>query len=186
MMKKLVAILLLLAAPAAYAQARADEPDVALVRELLSLSGTEKQYNQVMTIMMESVREGFGQGFADSMREKPLDAARQQQAQAIAERYMQDVLREYSEEIRRVMPYERLVVEVYAPLYRKYFTRAELVDAIAFFKSASGRKFAETAPQLMQDSSRAVTQQFMPQLNRRMGDLVRERMQKMAEEIGKL
>ena len=99
---------------------------------------------------------------------------------------MNEVLDLYAAEIRKVMPYERLLAEVYAPLYRKYFTRAEVVDAIAFFRSASGRKFADTAPRLMQDSSRAVTQRFMPQLNRRMSELMRERMERMAEEIGKL
>lgn len=186
MTRRLAAILLLLAAPCAGAQAPLPEADVAQVRELLALSGAEKQYEQVMTIMMDSIKTGFGQGFADAVREKTLDAAKQQRAQEIAERHMQEVLAEYAAEIRRVMPYEVLVNEVYAPLYRQHFTRAELADAIAFFKSPSGQKFAAAAPQLMQDSMRAVSTRYMPQLNRRMNQLMRERMQKMAEEIGKL
>jgi len=185
MRRALAAAALALVAAAAAAQT-AEEPELEQVRELLALSGTEKQYEQVMSVMMDAIREGFSQGFLDSVREKTFDADKQQKAQAIASRHLQDVLTIYAEEIRRVMPYERLVAEVYAPLYRKYFTRAQIADAIAFFKSPSGRKFADSAPQLMQDSSRAVTQRYMPLLNRRMGELMRERVQQMIEEIGKL
>ena len=106
MKKTLIAFLCVLAAAPASAQAPSDEPDVALVRELLSLSGTEKQYEQVMSIMMDSIREGFSQGFLDAVREKTFDAEKQQKAQAIAGRYMNEVLDLYAAEIRKLMPYE--------------------------------------------------------------------------------
>ena len=172
---------LLLHTPLAAPQTAAQ--DTALVRELLSLSGAEKQYDQVMTIMMDSIRAGFRQGFADAVRDKPVDAAKRERAQAIAERHMQQVLRDFSAEIRRVMPYDKLVSEVYAPLYLKHFSGAELADAIAFFRSPTGRKFADATPQLMQDSARIVNERYMPQLSRYMGQQMQEHMQRMIEEI---
>ncbi len=99
---------------------------------------------------------------------------------------MQAMLRDYSAEIRRVMPYDRLVGEVYGPLYLRHFTPAELADAIAFFKTPAGRKFSGAGPQLMQESANIVNDRYMPHLARYMGQQMNERMQRMLEEIGKL
>jgi hypothetical protein len=186
MKQALLAVLLVLLASTVCAQIPSAEAGVAQVRELLALSGADKQYEETLSRTMDDIRADFGQGFVDAVKDKTLDPAKQQQAQAIAERHMNEALKDYRETIGQIMSYERLVNEVYAPLYLKHFTPAELADVIAFFKSPSGRKFAAAAPQLVQDSMRAVSARYMPQLNRRMNQLMRERMQKMAEEIGKL
>ena len=162
---------------------QADAQYTALVQELLSLSGAEKQYDQIMTIMADSVRAGFKQGFAEAVRERSMDAEKRERAQAITERHLQELLRDYTAEVRRVMPFDTLVREIYAPLYVQHFSSAELAEAMAFFRSPTGRKFAGATPQLMQDSARAVNERFVPQLSRYMAQLMRERMQRMIEEI---
>ena len=175
-----VGLVLLLQAPAAPAQ------DIAQVRELLAVSGAEKQYEQMMAIMTEGMRSAFNQGFSDALKGKPLDAARRERAQAIAERHFQELQRIVAAEMRRVMPFDKLVSEVYGPLYQKNFTAAELSDAIAFFKSPSGRKFVGATPQLMQESSRIVNERYIPQMVRSMSQQMDALMKRMVEELGKL
>ena len=185
-MRRLLAVAVLsLAAPLALAQTPA-EADVRLVRELLAASGGEKQYDQIIGIMLEGMRAGFGQGFRDAMKGKPLDSAKQALAEAVVDRHFAELQREIGDLVRRQMPYEKLVSEIYVPLYLRYFTRAELSEATTFFRSATGRKFSEAAPLLMQDASRMLNQRYMEDIARASGQMMDERIRRMTEELGKL
>lgn len=186
-MRTAALLLLLSVAPLAGAQAPQPAPaDLALVREFLAASGAERQYEQMMSIMLDSMRSGLNQGFGDAIRNKQLDDAKRERARAIAERGFLELQRDFSEEIRRVMPYDRLVDDVYGPLYLKQFSAAELREAIAFFRSPTGSKLTGATPQLMQDSSRLLQQRYMPELVRTMNRKMDQRMRSMVEEIGKL
>jgi hypothetical protein len=88
--------------------------------------------------------------------------------------------------VRRQMPYEKLVSEVYVPLYLRYFSRAELAEATTFFRSPTGRKFSEAAPLLMQDASRMLNQRYMEDIARAGGRVMDEHMRRMVEELEKL
>jgi hypothetical protein len=183
--RALVLLALLLAAPFAAAQAPA-EADVKLVRELLAASGGEKQYEQIVDIMLEGMRAGFGQGFRDAMKGKPLDDAKRALAEAVVDRHFAALQREMSALVRRQMPYEKLVSDVYVPLYLRYFSRAELAEATTFFRSATGRKFSEAAPLLMQDASRMLNQRYMEDIARAGGRIMDEHMRRMVEELEKI
>jgi len=174
-----LAAVLLFVAPLAAAQA----PDAALVREMLTISGAEKQYEQMQSMMLESMRAGFSRGFADAARGKAIDPAKRDKAQAIADRHMQALMQDFSAEMRRAMPFNRLVEEIYVPLYQRNFTRDELSAMVAFLKSPAGRKFIDATPRLMQESVQIVNQRFTPQLIQSMSKLGEQRMRQMVEEL---
>jgi hypothetical protein len=176
------ALLLFAQSPAAPAQ----DAGAALVREFLAASGAERQYDQMISIMLDNVRGGMNQGFNQALKDKPLDPARSERARAIAERHFQELRRDLTAEVHRAMPFDRLVSEVYSPLYEKSFTQAELQDLIAFFKSPAGRKFVGATPQLMQDSARIVNERFMPPLVQSMGRQMDQHMKSMVEELSAL
>ena len=178
----LLAAVLLLVAPFAAAQA----PEAALVREMLTISGAEKQYEQMQSMMLESMRAGFSKGFADAARGKGVDPAKHEKARAIADRHMQALMQDFSAEMRRAMPFNRLVEEVYVPLYQRTFTRDELAAMIAFLRSPAGRKFIDATPRLMQDSVQIINQRFTPELMKSMGNLGQQRMRQMTEELSRL
>ena len=178
----LLAAVLLLVAPFAAAQA----PEAALVREMLTISGAEKQYEQMQAMMLENMRAGFSKGFADAARGKTIDPAKHERARAIADRHMQALLQDFSAEMHRTMPFNRLVEEVYVPLYQRTFTRDELAAMIAFLRSPAGRKFIDATPRLMQDSVQIVNQRFTPELMKSMSNLGQQRMRQMAEELSRL
>ncbi len=185
-MKRILLVLLLLAvAPLARAQAPA-AADIALVRELLAASGAEKQYEQMMAVMSESMRNGFQRGFNESLKGKTLDDATRGRASAIAERNFQALLRDFNAAIQQLMPYEKLVSEIYGPLYLKHFTKAEIAEATAFYRSPTGRKLAAATPQLMQESSRIVNERYVPELVRSSSQQMELHMKRMVEELTKL
>jgi len=160
--------------------------DVSLVRELLVASGGERQYEAMIDIMMESMRSGFVRGMGNALRDKPIDAEKRARVQAIAERHVTEMMRDFAAELRRIMPYEKLVTEVYAPVYLRHFNRDELGEMTAFFRSPTGRKFASSGAKLMQESSQIVTQRFVPQLTEASSKQAQERIKSLLQEIGKL
>lgn len=190
MKRALLLVLLVALAPLARAQAPAAPApaaaDIALVRELLAASGAEKQYEQMMAVMSEGMRNGFRRGFNESLKGKALDDAKRAQASAIAERNFQALQRDFDAAIQQLMPYEKMVSEIYGPLYLKHFTKAEIAEATAFYRSPTGRRLAGAIPQLMQESSRIVNERYLPQLIRSTGQQMEQHMKRMAEELKKL
>ncbi len=44
------------------------------------------------------------------------------------------------------------LTEMLVPVYKKYFTEADLKEMIAFYNSPVGKKFAQTSPMIMKES----------------------------------
>jgi hypothetical protein len=189
-MNRSAAILLLLFVPLAGAQApaipAASPADIAVVREFLAVTGAEQQYEQMTTAMMENLREPFRRGFEEALKSKQLDTAKRERAQAIAQRHFEDLQRDFDAEKSKLMPYDRLVTEVYGPLYLKFMTRAEIAEATAFFKSPTGRKLSGAMPQVMQNAGQVQSQRYMPELVRSMNRQLSLRLKRMTDELNKL
>ncbi|MEW5865110.1 MAG: DUF2059 domain-containing protein [Pseudomonadota bacterium] len=158
--------------------------DVALVRELLAASGAERHYEQFAAMMLASVRAAFHGGLAELLEEVETDPARRTRARALAERHVEELAREFRAQLASVMPYERLVEEVYAPVYLRHFTRAELSEAIGFYRSATGRKLAATERERSQDTAQLISVRYAPQLNHYVRAQVAERVARLRAELG--
>lgn len=158
--------------------------DVALVRELLAASGAERHYEQFAAMMLASVRGAFQRGVAELLEEGERDPARQERAYAAAERHAEELVREFRAQLASVMPYERLVEEVYAPVYLRHFTRAELAEAIGFYRSSTGRKLAATESERSQDTAQLIAARYAPQLNGFVREQVAERVARLRAELG--
>lgn len=158
--------------------------DVALVRELLAASGAERHYEQFAAMMLASVRDAFHGGLAELLEEVEADPARRTRARTLAARHAEELVREFRAQLASVMPYERLVEEVYAPVYLRHFTPAELSEAIRFYRSATGRKLAATERERSQDTAQLINVRYAPQLNHYVRAQVAERVARLRSELG--
>ncbi len=150
-------IVVSLSPPSAHAQ----EDRRALVKELLAVTGT-----RAMTLQMGAV---VGDHFFAVMR-----AANPQipvEAQGIVKEVVIAVMNERIDDLL-----DRMI-----PLYEKHFTSRELAELIRFYRTDIGQKAITTMPVVMQESmpiNQAWVRDLNPELERRIGERLRERFRK--------
>jgi uncharacterized protein len=128
---RVLAFLLALFAPAVFAQGTAPDPQrVAAAKELMEVTGVNKQLEEVIAVM--------GQGF----RTGAADAAGQAKAEEAG--------KEFDAHMKRLMSYRQAMLDDFAALYAEKFTLEELRQVTDFYKSPAGAKFVHAVPELIQ------------------------------------
>jgi hypothetical protein len=165
----------------------AEEPrGTAEVRELLELSGAEEQYSQLLAVMTRSVQAGFSVGLAESLKQRSLKPQQGQQAKDILDRNFSRFVDQFQVQMKRLMPWEKLVTEVYTPVYLRHFSQRELQDVVAFYRSPTGRKFARNNGQLVQDATLAIKHKYGKPLQQQAEQLSQQALARIAQELDQL
>ena len=167
----------------------ATEPDKAALdkretaaTELVSVSGSKQQYAQMIRVLSQSVQNGFRQNLTQALQQKSISPEQHEKTLQIIQKHASDLGSKYEEGLNEVMPWDALEKNIYVPRYSKHFPAEEISDLIAFYKSSSGKKFAATAPQLMLESSQAVSSGYSEALTGYAMKLLQEKlMQPLAE-----
>lgn len=158
----------------------------AAARELIELSGAKAQYQQMLMVMTQSIQTGFSTGLAKALKEKPLAPAQRKQAKDILDRHFSRFIGEYQGYLKQTLPWEKLVEEVYLPTYLKHFSAQELKEVITFYRSPTGRKFAEKGPSLSREAAQAINNQYGKALQRQAERLTQETLRQIGLELDKL
>jgi hypothetical protein len=79
----------------------------------------------------------------------------------------------------------RVVEEVSADLYDKYFTEGEIKDLIVFYKSQTGKKTIEVLPKMFGESMATTMEVVKPKVLEIVAELVNEETERAKEELEK-
>lgn len=153
------------------------------VRELLQLSDAEQQYSQLLSVMTRSIQASFSAGLAETLQQRPVQSPQRQKAKEILDRNFSQFISSFQAEMKRIMPWEKLVRDVYAPVYLRHFSRRELQDVVTFFRSPTGRKFARSHSQLVQDATLAIKHQYGKQLQQQAERLTQKTLTQIGREL---
>ncbi len=165
----------------------AEEPrGSAEVRELLELSDAERQYAQLLAVMTRSIQASFSAGLAEALKSRPIGARQREQAKEILDRNFSQFIKAFQDQMRRIMPWERLVRDVYTPVYLRHFNQRELQDVVAFYRSPTGRKFARSNNQLVQDATQAIKHEYGKQLQQQSERLTQQTLKQITRELDAL
>jgi uncharacterized protein len=102
--------------------AKPDPEEAKLVRELITITGSDRIGTQVMDALLQQFQQAFTTVPAD-----------------------------YWATLRKSLKSEELV-ELIVPIYAKNFTSAELKELISFYQSPIGKKVVATLPAISQES----------------------------------
>ena len=124
------ALLLVAGASVAAAQQAPDSARIAAAKDLMEVTGVNKQLDGIIAAM--------GQGF----RKGAADAAGAATAEAAG--------KEFDSHMARLMTYREAMLNDFAALYAEKFTADELKSVADFYRSPTGSKFIQAMPELIQ------------------------------------
>ena len=167
-MKKLIVVgfATLLLVFSASAQQTISPEKLALIKELLEVTGASENADKTADIML-SFQEKESIKMVESLIEDDKNLTpddkklMKERSAASMERMMTRVREFYAKELNL----GQMMDEMVAPIYDRHFTEADLREIIAFHKTPTGQKAIKLMPQLMMETMSAVSEKLMPKVN---------------------
>ncbi|MCG5059961.1 MAG: DUF2059 domain-containing protein [Limnoraphis sp. WC205] len=151
-----------------------------LIEEFLELTGGEKTFQQVSQAMLSQMEQQFSAMLGSDLVGSPqLSPQERQQVAANMNREMSRIAQKYNQLFLERIDYQKIVEEVYYPLYDKYFTNDDLRVLIDFYKSPTGQRTIEIMPQLLQESVQRTAQVIAPTVTSIIQEIITEELKRI-------
>jgi len=153
----------------------------ALLKELFEVSNTRKLTEDMVFLMLDQVKQQQQMILEQALQNKPELRQNQEEMRKKFEEIQTYTSSRFKELLRQQMDFDRVVDDVYAPLYDKYFSEQDIKALIDFYKSETGSKFLRLTPLLAQESAIESNKIFTPILLNIMQTVTGELAQKFPE-----
>ncbi len=158
----------------AYGQDTIPEEKKVLIKEFLDVTGTKQNaFNTAAYITSTGIKD--------------MRAANPDVDPTAFDEVEEELLNLINEEMQK-----DTYLEIYYPIYEKYFTVDELKELIAFYKTPLGTKVVKALPQITQETmvvsdawTRALKPKFRERLQRRLEQIEKEKKEQDKYEAGK-
>lgn len=167
-MKKLVhvflaALILVAGAEFARSQDTITPERTALVKELMEASGGKKQFDDLTSSMLDmqtdTASQAFDAVFAD---DKTLTAADRAMIKDLMAESINRMMAKSKEFFAEKLNFDKMVENVFTPVYAKHFTDEDLRAMIAFYRTPTGQKTVKEMPQMMSELGISISKTIMP------------------------
>ncbi|HBC41361.1 MAG TPA: hypothetical protein DCZ88_05515 [Pseudanabaena sp.] len=142
-----------------------------LIKELLEITESSKNANQVMEYM---VRSELPKMVSTILKTEPALNSDRPEVQKQFSDIVSRMAVKYRDRVIKQIDINQLIEQVSYPIYDKYFTESELRDIIGFYKSSTGKKAIIVLPQIMADSMSRTNDILLPKMSRIMTEIITE------------
>lgn len=151
-----------------------------LIAEFIAVSKFDKQMDQVMDVLFAAQDLMYAET-VKKMVERRTDLTPKQKE--TLERSMIERSKVFGAKFRERLPaavnFADYIEQSVYPVYDKAFTENELVDLVAFYKSATGQKVLVMMPQLLAESMEIAQRVLIPKITKLVDDITSEEMEDM-------
>lgn len=143
----------------------------ALIKELLEITESTKNAQQVMESMMRSELPKL---VSTLLQNNPALDSDRPEVQKQFSNIVSRMASKYRDRVIQKINVDQLIEQVSYPIYDQYFTESELRDIIGFYKSSTGKKAISVLPQIVGDSMSRTNEILLPQLSSIMTEIITE------------
>ena len=115
--------------------------------KLFEVTGGKAQFEQMIDLYINQMQIGFSQGVQRAIEKSENNSPEErEEIIKLLDKSIQNFMKEMKTELPKVMSYEKLLKEVYIPIYAKHFTTDEIEEVISFYEGTTGKKFIQENP----------------------------------------
>ncbi len=148
----------------------------ALIRELLELTETTKNANQLIDAR---VRSDLPKLLSALLKDAPFLNSDRPEVQSQLSDLISRMAGKYRDRVIQKIDISQLIEQVSYPVYDQYFTESELRDIISFYKSDTGKKAIQIMPQVLGDSIARTNEILLPKMATIMTEIIAEELLKV-------
>ena len=156
-MKKLITAALLLASSSIFADAFDDD-----LKELFELTGLVNNYIGVNTFIINRMQDSYFQAVDSSIDASLYTEKQKEQAGEILKDRFTRMVKSYELHVEKVMSYDKVIEEVYLPLYKESYSSSEVKELLNFYRSPVGKKSLVVAQKISDEASARVAEKYDP------------------------
>jgi hypothetical protein len=176
-------LMLMSFAAAAKAQDTISPAKRELIKELLSLTGGQKNTEAILNSMLDQNERNLP-ALLSQTASKNLNLTASEQV-AFQEKLRESMIRaskRFRELFQQRVNFVQLMEDISFSLNDKYFSESELRDLVEFYKSPTGKKTIEILPQLLTESMTKTSEVLLPKVQQIIDELLEEEMQRLKSE----
>ena len=143
----------------------------ALIRELLEITETTKNANQLIDAR---VRSDLPKLLSALLKDAPFLNSDRPDVQSQLSDLISRMAGKYRDRVIQKIDISQLIEQVSYPVYDQYFTESELRDIISFYKSDTGKKAIQIMPQVLGDSIARTNEILLPKMATIMTEIIAE------------
>lgn len=156
-MKILFTAVLLLASSSLFADAFDNN-----LKELFVLTGIKNNYLTANTFILNRMQRGFLQAADENISADGYTEEQKQKAGQILKDRFNLMVKNYETHVAKVMSYQKVVEEVYIPLYKEVYTNDDVKELLVFYRSPIGQKLLESSQEISNQSSERIATKYDP------------------------
>ena len=130
------------------------------LKELFELTGVVNNYIGLNTVMINQMQASFFQAAGQNIDAASFSEAQKKQAGEILKDRFTQMVRSYEEYVGTAMPYDKVVSEIYIPLYKETYSQSEVKELIVFYSSPVGKKTIETSQKISQQAAERSAEKY--------------------------
>ena len=163
--------------------AHAENSDTAAVGALLQASGARARHERMLESIIDEMNTDFFNNLGASLERQHFTAEKKIAAQRLMTKHFNSFTAETKAYFQSRFKWDDMVKSIYAPVYLRYLTIAEIKTATEFYNSDIGKKMAATDPILINMSRAKFDRAYAGDLQAIVRDEVRSRLKEALEEI---
>jgi hypothetical protein len=157
-----------------------------LIKKIMYLTGNEKSYQDTITVLSNNLKQVYLAKVQQKVSEEKIPITKTQNLSETTQKAGENMVEKLKQYIQKEIPLDKIIEEVYFPIYDKYFSTEELADIVKFYETPAGKKMVELGPKILQESSPQFNTLYQAKIIDYMDSLVNEEFEKIKPEIEKL
>ncbi len=138
LMKAILLAILFSLASTAHAGAYEDN-----LKKLFELTGVINSYISLNTQVINQMQTGYLRAADQNIDSSSFTTAQKQQAGEILKKQFATMVKDYESHVKLSMPYDKVVDEIYIPLYKETYSPNDVQELLIFYQSPLGKKTLE-------------------------------------------
>ena len=158
----------------------------AAIKELTTLLNTGNKAEDFVNIISQQMEVSRKSAVTTALDERTdLTAAERKALEEVLINEQGNRIKRFQERLMRKLDFNRMMDEIGASVYDKYYTLEEVKDLIVFYKSPTGQKSLKLMTTVMTESMRQVQERIVPKIPVVIQELQEEDRKEIQQQINK-
>ncbi len=130
------------------------------LNELFEVTGVANNYISLNSQVINQMQTGFLRAADQSIDGSTFNEAQKKQAGEILKARFSSMVKNYEVHVKKSMPYDKVINEIYMPFYKETYSPAEVKELIKFHQSPLGKKSLEFNRRAGQEVSKRTAKKY--------------------------
>ncbi|MDW3094827.1 MAG: DUF2059 domain-containing protein [Gammaproteobacteria bacterium] len=130
------------------------------LKRLFEITGIVNNYIGLNSQIINQMQAGFLRAADQSIDGSTFSDSQKKQAGELLKARFASMVKNYEGHIKKTMPYEKVITEIYLPLYKETYSPAEVKELLKFYESPIGKKTIEFNRSVGQEASKRTAEKY--------------------------